>query len=120
MSLVEVLSDSELWVGEMRPVRVGNRNLLLLRTERGVFAYEDRCPHLGVPLSRGTFEHNTLTCSAHHYQFDVDTGSGRNPKNLQLRAARVECRDGKILLDDGVSEHGVQPGSTDAGRSEEP
>jgi toluene monooxygenase system ferredoxin subunit len=119
VSLVEVLPESELWVGEMRSVRLGMRRLLLLRTERGVCAYEDRCPHLGVPLSRGTFVQNTLTCSAHHFQFDADTGSGMNPKNVRLEAARVECRGGKILIDDGLSEHGVEA-AAGAGRAEEP
>jgi toluene monooxygenase system ferredoxin subunit len=119
MSLVEVLSESELWVGEMRPVRVGSRRLLLLRTERGVSAYTDRCPHLGVPLSRGTLESSTLTCSAHHFQFDADTGWGKNPTNVRLETARVECRGGKILIDDAVAEQGA--GAEPAGgRGEEP
>ena len=104
MSLVEVLSEDELWIGEMLPVNVGSRRLLVLRTERGVHAYEDRCPHLGVPLSRGTLQENTLTCSAHHFQFDADTGLGKNPKNLRLAPARVECRGGKILVDDAALE----------------
>jgi toluene monooxygenase system ferredoxin subunit len=102
VSLVEVLSEDDLWIGEMRPVQVGPRRLVVLRTERGVHAYEDRCPHLGVPLSRGTLQDGTLTCSAHHFQFDADTGLGTNPKNVRLEPARIECRDGKILIDDGV------------------
>ena len=102
MSLVEVLSEGDLWIGEMRPVVVGPRRLVVLRTERGVHAYADRCPHLGVPLSGGTLQDGTLTCSAHHFQFDADTGLGKNPKNVRLEPARVECRGGKILIDDGA------------------
>jgi len=100
MSLCDVMSDAELWVGEMRAVRAGQRRLVVVRTERGVHAYEDRCPHLGVPLSRGTLEQNIITCSAHHFQFDAETGLGINPKNVRLRAARVECKNGKISIDD--------------------
>jgi toluene monooxygenase system ferredoxin subunit len=99
VSFVEVLAESELWIGEMRPVRVAGRRLLLLRTERGVHAYEDRCPHLGHPLSRGTLDGSTLTCSAHEFRFDADSGRGRNPENLQLTAVEVACRHGKILID---------------------
>lgn len=80
MSFVEVLSENELWIGEMRPVVVGGRRVLLLRTERGVHAYEDRCPHLGYPLSRGSLGGATLTCGAHEFRFDADTGRGKNPK----------------------------------------
>jgi toluene monooxygenase system ferredoxin subunit len=100
MSFVEVLPERELWIGEMRQVLVGNRRVLLLRTERGVYAYEDRCPHLGVPLSRGSLEQNTITCSGHHYQFDASTGQGQNPKCLRLVAVGVECRQGQILVED--------------------
>ncbi|HTV21514.1 MAG TPA: Rieske 2Fe-2S domain-containing protein [Polyangiaceae bacterium] len=101
MSFVEVLAESELWIGEMRPVVVRGRRVLLLRTERGVHAYEDRCPHLGYPLSRGRLDGSTLTCSAHEFRFDADTGGGENPKSLQLTGIEVECRQGKILVDVG-------------------
>lgn len=99
MSFVEVLTESELWIGEMRPVQVAGRRVLLLRTERGIHAYADRCPHLGYPLSRGTLEGSTLTCSAHEYAFDADTGRGKNPRNLQLTGIEVACRQGKIWVD---------------------
>jgi toluene monooxygenase system ferredoxin subunit len=99
VSFVEVLSESELWIGEMRHVMVDRRRVLLLRTEHGVHAYEDRCPHLGVPLSRGMLQGDTVTCSAHHYQFDANTGRGKNPKDVRLTLFGVVCRDGKILVD---------------------
>jgi toluene monooxygenase system ferredoxin subunit len=101
VSFVEVLAESELWIGEMRRVIVNGSRVLLLRTERGIHAYEDRCPHLGVPLSRGTLQGATLTCSAHGYQFDADSGQGKNPRNVRLEVIGVECRDGKILVDAG-------------------
>jgi toluene monooxygenase system ferredoxin subunit len=105
VSFVEVLSESELWIGEMRQVMLERRRVLLLRTEQGVHAYEDRCPHLGVPLSRGMLHGNTLTCFAHHFQFDADTGCGKNPKDLQLTRIGVECRAGMISIDvDGLME----------------
>jgi toluene monooxygenase system ferredoxin subunit len=103
VSFVEVLAESELWIGEMRRVTVNGSRVLLLRTERGIYAYEDRCPHLGVPLSRGTLQGDTLTCSAHHYQFDANNGRGKNPRNVQLSVIGVECRDGKILIDAGAA-----------------
>jgi toluene monooxygenase system ferredoxin subunit len=99
MSFVEVLKEEELWIGEMRPVRVGARRVLLLRTERGIHAYADRCPHLGVPLSRGTLEADTLTCSGHQFRFDANSGQGKNPENTQLERVGVACRHGKILIE---------------------
>jgi toluene monooxygenase system ferredoxin subunit len=99
MSFFEVLPDAELWVGEMRQVRIGSRHVLLLRTERGVHAYDDRCPHLGYPLSQGRLEGDTLTCRAHEFRFDANTGRGKNPANTQLTRLAVACRRGQILVD---------------------
>jgi toluene monooxygenase system ferredoxin subunit len=99
MSFLDALEASELWVGELRQVRLPCGRVLLLRTDAGVFAYEDRCPHLGLPLSAGTLEGDTLTCSAHQFQFDATTGQGKNPSCLRLRAYPVECKAGVIRVD---------------------
>jgi toluene monooxygenase system ferredoxin subunit len=99
MSFREVSKESELWVGELRQVRVDGRPVLLLRTDAGVFAYEDRCPHLGVPLSQGALQGSTLTCAAHHYQYDACTGRGINPRNVSLSAYPVRCHAGAILVE---------------------
>lgn len=99
MSFQPALPEAELWVGELRHVRLEGARVLLLRTDAGVFAYEDRCPHLGLPLSSGNLEGETLTCAAHHFQFDVATGQGINPSCLRLRRYPVQCAAGMIHVD---------------------
>ena len=99
VSFLDALDESELWVGELRQVRLPCGRVLLLRTDAGVFAYEDRCPHLGLPLSAGTLEGDTLTCSAHQFQFDATTGQGKNPSCLRLRAYPVAIEAGVIRVD---------------------
>lgn len=99
MSFVEALRESELWIGELRQVRVHGGRVLLVRTDAGIFAYEDRCPHLGLPLSEGQLDGHTLTCAAHQFQFDAATGEGINPRCLRLRGYPVECRAGVICVD---------------------
>jgi toluene monooxygenase system ferredoxin subunit len=99
MAFERVLEESELWTGEMRGVEVRGRRVLLLRTDDGVFAYEDRCAHLGVPLSAGKLEGSVITCSAHHYQYDARTGRGVNPTNIALRPYALRIHDAVIELD---------------------
>lgn len=94
----------ELWVGEILHVEVAGLPVVLIRTESGVYAYEDRCPHLGFALSRGRLDGSRLTCAAHGWEFDVDSGTGVNPCNVSLRAFAVTFRDGDILLE-------LKPGS---------
>jgi nitrite reductase/ring-hydroxylating ferredoxin subunit len=61
VTFVRALAAEDLWIGEMRTTRIRDRRVLLLRTAQGVFAYEDKCAHLGVPLSQGTLEGTVLT-----------------------------------------------------------
>ena len=88
----------DLWIGEMKGVSVNGRRVLLVRLEDGLFAYEDRCAHLGVPLSEGTLAEGVLTCRAHHYQYDARTGAGINPRTVKLVSIPLSVRDGRIVL----------------------
>src|SRR5690606_29102506 len=54
MTWERVMPLTDLWLGELRGCRVAGHRVLLLRVESGVYAYEDRCAHLGLPLSDGT------------------------------------------------------------------
>lgn len=99
MTFREVLPCSELWTGEVRAVQVDGAKVLLLRTDAGVFAYEDSCAHLGVPLSEGTLEGRILTCRAHHYTYDAETGRGDNPRNVCLTAFPVRIKGDNICVD---------------------
>ena len=38
------------------------------------FAVDDRCPHLGASLARGTLEGTVVTCVRHGSQFDLADG----------------------------------------------
>jgi toluene monooxygenase system ferredoxin subunit len=92
------LRADELWIGEMKGVLVDGRRVLVLRLEDGVFAYEDRCAHLGVPLSEGTLEAGVLTCRAHHFQYDARTGAGINPRDVKLAAVPLRVDAGLIVF----------------------
>lgn len=42
--------------------------------ERGVHAVDNRCPHMGFPLHRGSVADGILTCHWHHARFDLSSG----------------------------------------------
>ena len=94
-----VLAEAELWIGDMRAVEHGGARLLLVRHERGVSAYRDRCPHQGYPLSLGELNDGILTCGLHGHRFDAVSGEGINP--LRPCLARLPCRveAGQILVE---------------------
>lgn len=48
--------------------------VLLCWDDGEVFALDNRCPHMGFPLSKGTLKDGVLTCHWHHAQFDLRSG----------------------------------------------
>lgn len=102
MALTRMCPLEQLWIGEMRGCVVGGRRVLLVRVDDGVHAYEDRCAHLGLPLSNGTLANGVITCSAHGFQYDARSGLGINPKNLRLTPLPVRVDDGQIWVEDGT------------------
>ncbi len=38
------------------------------------YALDDRCPHMGFPLHRGSVEAGLVTCHWHHARFDLASG----------------------------------------------
>ncbi|SFS53430.1 Rieske (2Fe-2S) protein [Paenibacillus sp. BC26] len=47
--------------------------------EEGIFAVDNRCPHLGFPLHMGSLCDGILTCHWHHARFDVCSGGTLDP-----------------------------------------
>jgi len=42
--------------------------------EGRIFAVDNRCPHMGFPLHKGTVQDGILTCPWHHARFDLSCG----------------------------------------------
>src|SRR6516165_2660654 len=55
-------------------VHGAHRPILVIYNQGRVFAFDNRCPHMGFPLDRGTTEDGILTCHWHHARFDLESG----------------------------------------------
>jgi toluene monooxygenase system ferredoxin subunit len=99
MAYTRAAKADDLWIGEMTSLEIRGRRVLLVRLDEGVFAYEDRCAHLGVALSRGRLDGPVLTCVAHEWTYDVRTGRGVNPEGPRLCPFAVKVEAGAILVD---------------------
>ena len=59
-----------------RSIALFGRDIVFLRDAGRVYAFDDRCPHRGVPLSFGKREFpGTITCGYHGWTFDVKSGT---------------------------------------------
>jgi nitrite reductase/ring-hydroxylating ferredoxin subunit len=81
------------------PVSVGGHTLVLIAQNGQVHAVDNRCPHMGFPLHRGTVRDGILTCHWHHARFDLASGGTFDPWADDVRAFPVEVRDGEVWVD---------------------
>jgi nitrite reductase/ring-hydroxylating ferredoxin subunit len=99
MAWIDALPVSELETAGKAIFRHDGRQILVLRTERGIFACTNRCPHEGYPLSEGVLSDGcVLTCNWHNWKFDLASGETLvGGDNLRRFPVRLEA--GRILLD---------------------
>jgi nitrite reductase/ring-hydroxylating ferredoxin subunit len=67
--------------------------------DRGrIFALDNRCPHMGFPLERGSVEDGILTCHWHHARFDLESGSTFDLWADDVPICPVEMRNGEVWV----------------------
>jgi nitrite reductase/ring-hydroxylating ferredoxin subunit len=85
--------------GTCSVVHLDGHTVAIVRDGERVFAVDNRCPHMGFPLSRGSICDGILTCHWHHARFDLQTGGTFDQWADDVRAFPTEIRDGFIWVD---------------------
>jgi len=98
-TLVRAASLADLPEGGRMTVNLDGHVIALFHTPEGIFAVDNRCPHMGFPLDRGTVKDCILTCHWHHARFDLHSGGAFDPWADDVRAFPVKLEGGDILLD---------------------
>ncbi len=96
---VPVAGRSELEEEGRTVVSEDGRAIALFYHEGTVHAVDNRCPHMGFPLSRGTVEDGVLTCHWHHARFELAEGDTFDPWADDVQTFPVEVRDDTVYLD---------------------
>jgi nitrite reductase/ring-hydroxylating ferredoxin subunit len=98
-TLVRATSLEELRAAGRLVVHLDGHTLALFLDGDSVHACDNRCPHMGFPLHRGTIKDGILTCHWHHARFDLGSGGTFDQWADDLRSYAVEVRDGDVLVD---------------------
>lgn len=87
-------------------IEAGEKRLCLLRTNEGFYAFDEKCPHQGLPLTRGGFcEDGKIVCPFHRYAWDLRTGRetrGQEP-NIRLYQVRQDEHGLHVGIDEKKS-----------------
>jgi len=78
--------------------KLGSQPVCVLWHDGQAYAVDDRCPHLGFPLHRGSVQDGLLTCHWHHARFDLVSGATLDPFADDVRAYRVDVRGDRVLV----------------------
>jgi nitrite reductase/ring-hydroxylating ferredoxin subunit len=80
-------------------VHVEGNTLCLFVDGDSVHAVDNRCPHMGFPLHRGTVADGILTCHWHHARFDLCSGGTFDQFADDVRVFPVELRGDDVYVD---------------------
>lgn len=78
--------------------KVGAQPVCVFMADGQPYAVDDRCPHMGFPLHRGTVENGLLTCHWHHARFDLASGGTLDPFADDVRAHAVELEGDDVVV----------------------
>jgi len=78
--------------------KAGAQPICVFWSDGAAFAVDDRCPHMGFPLHRGTVESGLLTCHWHNARFDLRSGGTLDPWADDVRSYPVEIDEDRVTV----------------------
>ncbi len=96
---IEIATSDELKVNQMKLLHIGDKRIVLSRTEKGLSAFDDRCTHKGASLAGGSMICGTVQCPWHGSQFEVATGIVKaGPAEVNIQTYRTQEINGKVFI----------------------
>ncbi len=89
----------ELKAAGCRVVTGGGHAIAVIYHDGRVYAVDNRCPHMGFPLDRGSVRDGILTCHWHHARFDLASGGTFNPFADDVRSFPVTVVERQVWVD---------------------
>ncbi len=83
----------------MKLVHVGNKRIVIAKTETQYIAFDDRCTHRGASLAGGAMICGTVQCPWHGSQFDVTNGGVKaGPAKESIHSYEVIHENGRYFI----------------------
>jgi len=80
-------------------LQVEGHTIALFLHQGSLYAIDNRCPHMGFPLDRGTLQDGVLTCHWHHARFDLASGGTFDPWADDVRSFPVRAEGDEVWID---------------------
>jgi nitrite reductase/ring-hydroxylating ferredoxin subunit len=96
---VRAASVAEVEAAGRLVVALDGNTVCLIADGGEVHAVDNRCPHMGFPLHRGSVEDGIITCHWHHARFDLCSGGTLDQWADDLRCFPVEVEGEDVFVD---------------------
>jgi nitrite reductase/ring-hydroxylating ferredoxin subunit len=83
-------------------LQLDGHTVLLIAEQDRLYAIDNRCPHMGFPLDRGTVCDGILTCHWHHARFDLASGGTFDQWADDMRAFPAGVEGDDVWVDLGL------------------
>ena len=70
-----VCKETDLTENKCHVFTVNNRKILLIKTDKGIYATDHKCPHMGLPLTKSKVHEGEMECPFHRARFNIETGN---------------------------------------------
>ena len=104
---VQCLRVEDIPEGSIIAVNIEGHSVALTCSEGKIRAVDNRCPHMGYPLSQGTIHNGILICHWHHARFDLESGCTFDPFADDVQSYPVKIQDGQVYVN--VHLNGADP-----------
>jgi nitrite reductase/ring-hydroxylating ferredoxin subunit len=105
----ELCRTADVEEGVGKPFSIDGNHLAVYRYEDDFYACDNRCPHMGYPLSEGSVRDGVLICHWHHWEFDLKTGGCFLTNGDDVASFPIEVRDDVLFV-------GIPKGAKSAAR----
>lgn len=92
------INKSELLDKDVQLLKVGGKNICLIRFGGDYFATSAKCPHAGADLSNGWCEDGYFVCPVHRYKYNLTTGRGETGQGDYLPTYPVKVYDERLAI----------------------
>jgi len=98
---ISLIKENLLNNGEPKVIK----GLTLFKIDNNYFACENRCPHMGYPMSKGTIRDSVITCAWHNWDFDMKNGGCLKGACKDLKTYPIKLIDGWVCVKKNSKDH---------------
>jgi 3-phenylpropionate/trans-cinnamate dioxygenase ferredoxin subunit len=90
LTLVKVAETSEIPLGQMKTVKLAEKEILIANVNGVYYAIGNICTHMNGDISKGTLEGNIVTCPKHKAKFDATNGKVVSGPKIPLMHPKIK------------------------------